>query len=141
MARSYLSKTIKQLVRERAKDCCEYCLALSTFAFHPFAIEHIIPLIADGTNAVENLALACQHCNNCKYNKTTAFDPLSKETARLYHPREDEWTDHFMWSSDFLTIIGISAIGRATITCLKMNRVEAINLRAALSAYGVHPPF
>lgn len=140
MARPYIAKVIKDFVKERAKGCCEYCLALSAFAFHPFVMEHITPLIAGGTSEVNNLAFACQHCNNCKHSKTSFLDPLSKEVVRLYHPRNDNWTDHFQWSSDFLILTGKSDIGRATIECLNMNRQEAVNLRGALLAYGVHPP-
>ncbi len=37
-------KKAQLLVRERAKECCEYCMALSNYAFHPFSIDHIFPI-------------------------------------------------------------------------------------------------
>jgi len=86
------------------------------------------------------LAFACQHCNNCKYDKLESVDPLSNKLIPLFHPRKQDWIDHFTWSKNYLHVIGISAIGRATVNCLKVNRQEAINLRAALVAYGAHPP-
>ena len=33
-------------------------------------LEHKIPLSRGGTNARENLDIACQHCNNKKFTKT-----------------------------------------------------------------------
>ncbi len=34
-------------------------------------LEHKIPLCRGGSNEYENLAVACQHCNNKKHTKTT----------------------------------------------------------------------
>ena len=69
---------------------------------------------------------------------------LSKETknleVHLYHPRQDKWEEHFVWNEDKTIILGISPIGRGTISCLKINREEAVNLRKALKMFGVHPP-
>ncbi|MCB0846658.1 MAG: HNH endonuclease [Bacteroidetes bacterium] len=140
MSEKYLSKETKQLVRRRANNICEYCLAIGDYAFHPFSIDHIIPSSEGGDDELSNLALACQHCNNCKYNKTTAIDPLNDLEVHLYHPRQDKWEEHFVWNEDKTIILGISPIGRGTISCLKINREEAVNLRKALKMFGVHPP-
>ncbi len=93
-----------------------------------------------GSHELDNLALACQHCNNCKYNKSQGLDPLNMEFGNLFHPRNDKWSDHFIRNEDFSHVIGISSKGRTTAYTLKMNRQEAVNLRKALVAYGVHPP-
>jgi len=130
----------RQIVKQRANHVCEYCLALSQYAFHPFCVDHIIPISKEGAHSLDNLAFACQHCNNCKYNKYEHPDPLSGKIVRLYNPRKDKWSDHFVWDEDDAVIIGITSVGRATVSCLKMNRGEAVNLRAALKQYGVHPP-
>lgn len=134
------STELRQFVRTRANHVCEYCLALSQFAFHPFCIDHIIPISKQGSDSVENLAFACQHCNNCKYDKYEHPDPLTGKIVPLYHPRKDKWHDHFVWDADDSVVIGVTPIGRATVSCLKINRKEAVNLRAALKQYGVHPP-
>ncbi|MFN7116348.1 MAG: HNH endonuclease [Saprospiraceae bacterium] len=136
-----MTQEIRKLVKERANYLCEYCLALSTFSFHPFPIDHIIPLSQNGTSDPDNLALACQHCNNCKYNKSADLDPLTGKVNPLFNPRLESWSDHFTWNEDFTLIIGTSAVGRTTVNCLKMNRQEAVNLRKALHHFGVHPPF
>ena len=132
---------IRKLVKERANHLCEYCLALSHFSFHPFSVDHIIPLSQNGTDELNNLALACQHCNNCKYNKSRCTDHLTGNIVPLFHPRLENWADHFRWNEDYTKIIGITSVGRATVYCLKMNRQAAVNLREALRQFGVHPPF
>ena len=54
----------KQAVFERARGCCEYCRSQARFATQSFSIEHIIPRQLGGENTLDNLALACQGCNN-----------------------------------------------------------------------------
>jgi hypothetical protein len=39
-----------------------------------------------------------------------------------------------------LLIIGRTAIGRATVAALQINRTELLNLRRVLRAAGEHPP-
>jgi len=38
------------------------------------------------------------------------------------------------------TIIGLTSIGRATVTALVLNRERVINIRAADKTVGRHPP-
>lgn len=42
-----------------------------------FTIEHIIPIAKNGADTLDNLALACFHCNRKKSDRTTAIDPQS----------------------------------------------------------------
>ncbi|MCI0477436.1 MAG: HNH endonuclease, partial [Anaerolineales bacterium] len=67
----------RQAVVERARGCCEYCKSPARFATQSFSAEHIIPRHLGGETARDNLALACQGCNNHKYTKTEARDPVS----------------------------------------------------------------
>ena len=46
---------------------------------------------------------------------------------RLFHPRLDDWNEHFSWDGPRLT--GLTAIGRATIEALKLNRELVIAIR------------
>jgi hypothetical protein len=50
------------------------------------------------------------------------------------------WQEHFIWSDDFLEIIGISPTGRATVKALVLNRVGVISIRSLLLIVGLHPP-
>jgi hypothetical protein len=135
-----ISKKIKKFVFERAGFICEYCLALLAYSPQPFGAEHIIPVSKDGSDDEENLACACGGCNGSKYNKTHAPDPFDGKIVPLFHPRKMSWYDHFIWSPDFLQVIGITDIGRATVEALALNRIGLMNFRRALLKLGVHPP-
>jgi hypothetical protein len=130
----------KEFIIQRARGCCEYCWSQLKFSPDPFSVEHIIPLSKGGTYDLENLALACQGCNNRKYNHTEAIDPIDGQLVPLYHPRQQSWSSHFVWSDDFTEMIGISPSGRATIVRLRLNREGVVNLRGVLKEKDFHPP-
>lgn len=71
------SARLRTQVSERAKNCCEYCLSQARFAPEVFSVEHIVPRAKKGQTSLNNLALACQGCNNHKYTHTEAIDPVS----------------------------------------------------------------
>ncbi|MEZ4607586.1 MAG: HNH endonuclease [Deinococcales bacterium] len=114
--------------------------AQCTFPLNPFVIEHIIPLAKQGTNNLDNLALACHGCNSYKHIATTATDPANGIEVDLFHPRQDNWHKHFTWNYDASLILGLSPKGRATIVKLKLNRKGVVNLRKVLANLGLHPP-
>jgi hypothetical protein len=84
-------------------------------------IDHIIPVAAGGTNDEANLWLACQLCNNHKSDKMGAVDPETGENSALFNPRTQKWTDHFRWSEDGIRVIGLTPIGRATVSALHLS--------------------
>src|SRR6266404_5302545 len=134
------SVLLRRQAVERARECCEYCYSQRRFSSSPFSIEHVIPRARDGTSDLNNLALACQGCNNHKYNHATGFDPVSGEEVQLYHPRRDIWSEHFTWTADLTEMVGLTARGRATIMRLRLNRPEVVALRRILAANRLHPP-
>lgn len=136
-----VSDKTKELVTERAHRYCEYCRSPLDFTTDLFTIEHIIPVVEDGSDGLDNLALACSGCNMYKHDFTTGIDPTTGEEMRLFHPRTDEWEKHFSWNYDFSQIIGKTSTGRATVVRLKMNRESVTNLRKLLVIYKKHPPF
>ena len=99
-----------------------------------------MPVSEGGTDDVDNLALACFHCNRRKANLTHAIDPGTGSEVPLFNPRMDVWQKHFIWSTDGLTIIGLTPTGRATIYHLNMNRERVVNIRLADKEIGRHPP-
>jgi HNH endonuclease len=135
-----INKKTKRFVFERAGFICEYCLALLAYSPQPFEAEHIIPVSKNGDDDLENLACACGGCNGIKYNKTHAPDPFDGKLVLLFHPRKMSWYEHFIWSPDFLFVLGITEIGRATVEALELNRIGLVNFRRALLKLGVHPP-
>lgn len=140
MPSAYISAEQQRQVIEQANRRCEYCKSSMDYASQPFVMEHIIPVSTGGKTALTNLALACGGCNGHKYTKVDAIDPVSQTRVALFHPRQQHWSNHFGWSVDYLTLIGLTAIGRATVEALKLNRPGVINLRRLLVLAGLHPP-
>jgi hypothetical protein len=140
MSRRYITVAEQAQVTDRANRRCEYCKCTMDHTAQSFVIDHILPISEGGETSLSNLALACGGCNGHKYNKVEAIDPESQMLVPLYHPREHIWQEHFIWSDDLLQIVGLSAIGRATIHVLKMNRPGVINMRRLLQLAGLHPP-
>jgi hypothetical protein len=140
MVRRYVTVPEKQAIAERAQGRCEYCQSRADFATQSFSVEHIIPVSLDGETELENLALACPGCNAHKYNKTRSPDPADGKVVPLYNPRTQQWREHFRWNHDFSRIVGLTAVGRATVQALKLNRTGIINIRKALFIVGLHPP-
>lgn len=139
MPESHVNPQQKAVVKQRAQDCCEYCWSQEAYSPDTFSVEHITPQAKGGRNDLDNLANACQGCNNHKYISTEAVDPLSGEIVPLYHPRRDEWSAHFAWNYDYTLILGISPTGRATVERLELNRKGVVNLRYILHALDLHP--
>jgi 5-methylcytosine-specific restriction endonuclease McrA len=88
-SRNKLSSELQQQIRERAEFLCEYCHASEKWQYVQFTIDHIIPIRQGGTDSLDNLALACFHCNRRKTDKTTSTLPQSKERIPLFNPRQD----------------------------------------------------
>lgn len=129
----------RRLVAARAKFRCEYCLIPVIVSTQPFNVDHIIPSSKGGVTKPDNLAFSCG-CNNYKSDYITAPDPQNGELVLLFHPRQQLWADHFGWSENSLQIIGRTPTGRATISQLRMNRDELVELRKLLLPDGRHPP-
>jgi 5-methylcytosine-specific restriction endonuclease McrA len=122
----------RELVRGRASRRCEYCgIHEDDDWVLPFHVEHIRPRKHGGGDDAPNLALACNHCNLHKGTNLSGIDPASDAIVVLFHPRQQQWTEHFRTSGG--RIEGLTAVGRATISVLAMNRTDRIELRRALA--------
>lgn len=132
--------SLQRIVVERAKGYCEYCQLPAAFSASSFNFEHIIPIIKEGLTILSNLAYSCGGCNAHKKDKIEVPDPLTRQLAPLFNPRNDIWSEHFQWNDDDLHIIGITPVGRATVNRLKVNREGNVNLRRLLMLADLHPP-
>lgn len=141
MPKIRVSAQLRRMVAERAGSCCEYCLSQASFSAQSLSVEHIIPYIKGGKTEPDNLALSCQGCNNHKHIRTDGTDPISREIVALYHPRQQIWSEHFIWNDDYSLIIGLTPTGRATVEVLRLNRNGLINLRQLLYSVKKNPPF
>lgn len=139
MSKQRLNSRLKEAVKQRAANCCEYCWSQEAYSPDTFSVEHIIPLAKGGTHDPNNLAQACQGCNNRKFTSTEAVDPLTGEIVSLYHPRREQWAEHFAWNESGTMMIGLTPTGRATVDKLELNRKGVVNLRRLLADRGLHP--
>lgn len=124
-------------VQSRAGGCCEYCGIHEDDAFEARETDHVIAEQHGGETTAENLAFACWEYNRRKGPNLSSIDPESGEIARLFHPRQDRWGEHFRLEG--ARIVAQTAIGRATVTLLRLNSAENLNLRTALSEIGRYP--
>lgn len=103
------------------------------------AVEHIIPIAAGGPTERNNLWLACRQCNENKGAKTHAEDPVNGAVVPLFNPRTQKWHEHFTWNTEYTHIIAVSAIGRATIEALQLNRLLLVRARQRWALSGWRP--
>lgn len=140
-----IPKSLYDIIRQRAKFRCEYCHYPELLSSAPLSVDHIQPQSLGGSDEPDNLALACRRCNERRYNFTTGIDPETEAEVPLFNPRQQIWSEHFMWSADALKIIGKTPPGRATCDRLDLNderREEPFiqNARRQWIAAQLHPP-
>ncbi|MBL8866135.1 MAG: HNH endonuclease [Planctomycetia bacterium] len=130
--------SLRSAVIHRAGGRCEYCLLSQTGQEATFHVDHIDPISAGGASESSNLALACVSCSLRKGARRTVVDPISGESVPLFHPRSDDWHEHFFWNAE--RIVGRTATGRATVEALAMNRPIILAIRCEETLRGRHPP-
>ena len=141
-----ISSEIKQAIRERAKCVCEYCHSPERLSANRFTVDHIIPQSLDGSDEIENLALACRRCNERRYNFVAGIDPETQEIVPIFNPRQQQWEEHFVWLDRGVEIEGITPIGRATCIRLDLNDLrypDNDSIRETRRFWlktGLHPP-
>lgn len=140
MSSVYIPKELHRRVAEDAGHRCGYCLGAESVTGMPLTIEHLIPRSLGGPTELGNLWLACWSCNLSKGARISAPDPKSGRSVRLFHPREQVWQEHFSWDDSGVRILGKTAVGRATVDALRLNRPVAVNARRVWVVAGRHPP-
>ena len=135
-----MRRSLRNIVQSRASNRCEYCRCPATHTTDVFEVEHIHPEARGGTDDLENLAFSCSGCNTFKQAAVIATDPSTSQDAPLFHPRQQNWADHFEWDSSQTVVVGRTPTGRATVERLRINREAVVNLRRVLLSVGLHPP-
>ena len=135
MSQTYVPAALRRLVRERSRDCCEYCLIPEVATLAPHWIDHIVAEKHGGKTEAENLANACILCNQRKGSALSSVDPVSGLIVPLFNPRLDRWTDHFQ-------IVGgriepLTTVGRATARLLGFNDPKRVVERAQMMTEGL----
>jgi 5-methylcytosine-specific restriction endonuclease McrA len=136
---AYISNALRQSVTARAQGLCDYCQTAQTIVIE-MELDHIVPEAAGGATEAENLCLACISCNTFKSAYQTDIDPPTSEEVPLFKPRQQQWNEHFRWSEDGSQIVGTTAIGRATVARLQLNRSLVVQARRRWVQAGWHPP-
>lgn len=136
----YISAELRRQVRSLFANRCAYCQTAEALSVATFELEHIVPLVAGGQTVLTNLCLACPTCNRYKAQRQTAPDPLTEQPVSLFHPHLQVWQEHFTWSGDNTTLVGLTPVGRATISALKINRPQLVRVRRMWVKLGEHPP-
>jgi len=103
-------------------------------------VEHIYPFSKGGETKLDNLCLACSLCNNAKKAFLTGMDPNTGQESRLFNPRIDIWSEHFVWIDQGEKLEGLTLIGRATVQSINMNRSDVVDSRRVWVKAGLHPP-
>jgi hypothetical protein len=124
----------RNLVRERARNRCEYCLLPQEHSELTHHIEHIIAKQHGGSDEPDNLALACHRCNLRKGPNVSGVDTETGQVVPLFHPRRDEWLSHFQLKGPYIE--GITPSGRATARLLTLNDARRLEIRAELMTRG-----
>jgi HNH endonuclease len=116
-------------IAQRANHRCEYCKAPEVVFNFPFEVEHIIPLSRQGTNDETNLALSCRSFNLRKGIRISGIEARSKLEVRFFHPRKEQWTEHFQVDAQSGKIIEITPVGAVTVAYLEMNSSAQVTAR------------
>ena len=136
----YVPANLRRRVQEHFAHCCAYCRTAEHLSVATFEVEHIIPRSAGGETVFGNLCLACPTCNRCKADRTVAIEPDTQHETPLFSPQQDAWNEHFAWNHDATEITALTAVGRATIVALRMNRPQLVRVRRMWVIMGEHPP-
>ena len=129
----------RALRAEFPESYCAYCHSPESLLGIPLETDHIIPEARGGRSERSNLCLCCRSCNSYKWHRAHARDPQTGRRVRLFHPRQQRWTVHFVWSEDSTRIIGRTATGRATVETLRMNNDLITELRRLWVVLRLHP--
>jgi len=135
MSKTYIPVALRKQVYERAKGGCEYCLIPDVATFAPHEIDHIIAQKHGGRTEVENLVLSCTLCNKHKGSDLASVDPENGKIVPLYHPRQDQWAEHFCFNE--AEFVPLTAVGRVTIRLLQLNRKDRVEERQLLLQAGM----
>jgi hypothetical protein len=130
--------SLRDSVRHRANDTCEYCQMPQALYRSSFQPDHIIAETHGGSTTAGNLCWTCFHCNLHKGTNLSGIDPKTGKRAWLLNPRRMKWSRHFRWDGPILA--GRTSVGRATIEVLKINDEDYVQTRAALMSEGLFPP-
>jgi exopolyphosphatase/pppGpp-phosphohydrolase len=129
-----VTEQLRQRIRQRAKECCEYCLYPQGETAISHQIDHVRAKQHGGTDDEENLCLCCAICNRYKGPNLSSIDPETQDIVLLFNPRKQVWPQHFRLDEE--RIVGLTPEGRATVFLLQFNSEQRLLERRLLVALG-----
>jgi 5-methylcytosine-specific restriction endonuclease McrA len=139
VAQKYVPVPLRRLVRERARERCEYGLTPERFTLTTHWVDHVVAEKHGGRAEESNLALSCALCNRHKGTDLVSIDPETGQIAPLFHPRRDRWADHFRLAGALFE--PLTPTGRVTVRLLQLNHLDRTEEREALLRLGpLSPP-
>ncbi len=130
------SDELRQLVIQRARERCEYCLMPQKASTIPYQIDHIISKQHGGTDNDSNLALCCPVCNRYKGPNVATLEPTTGTFVGFFNPRQHVWLDHFRIETGVIT--GLTPQGQATVTIFRLNEPVRVTERLNLINLGLY---
>lgn len=137
---SVSSQEWREKLAQITNNRCGYCLTQQVVSGIPLTLEHIIPQSKGGQTIESNLWLSCRLCNESKSILTEFLDLESGSIVPLFNPQSQTWSTHFAWNEEGTHIVGLTAVGRATIEALDLNSQFRTHSRAIWVEAGWHPP-
>lgn len=133
-----IAASLRRAVVSRADNRCEYCQLSQLGQEATFHVDHVTPVATGGPTTLENLALACVSCSLKKGARESARDPSTGDETPLFNPRTQAWGEHFEWSAG--RVVPRTAVARATVELLQLNRPMLVRIREVEAVLGRHPP-
>lgn len=136
MSTTYIPLSLRRLVEERAKNCCEYCLLHTDDAYYAHHVDHVIAEKHGGQTVAENLALSCAECNLRKGSDIASLTSTGR-LAALFNPRRQRWSAHFRIAGG--TIEPLTVTGEVTARLLDFNNETRVEIRQTLAQLDLYP--
>jgi hypothetical protein len=132
-----ISASLRQLVKERAGSCCEYCRIGEYNFFKPHEIDHIVAEKHRGPTQAHNLCVCCFDCNRRKGSDICSLDIDTGDLTALFNPRQHVWSEHFRLIREYTE--PYTPIGRVTVFLMGLNELERLSHRRLLIDAGLYP--
>lgn len=136
----HVTASVRAVVADRAKHCCEYCLIPESASFFGCEVEHVIAIKHGGPSDLDNLAWACAPCNRFKGSDIASVLPGTTKIVPLSNPRVARWANHFAFDNVTWEIHPTSESAIVTIRLLQLNSITRLLERHALANVGAFPP-
>lgn len=95
-----MNVAVRDFVRARASQRCEYCHLPDAADEWPFHIDHIVARAHGGDDELTNLSWSCIQCNLHKGSNIASVDPQTGERVDLFNPRVQNWEENFELKPD-----------------------------------------